>query len=107
MHVSHKILDCYIFTALCTYVSYIHVRTYICILCIRILMQMYNSICISGTALITSRMATVTISDLQCGVTYNITAEGMLNGALVGPGSPHGSISTGPCPVIASECIHT
>ena len=70
-------------------------------------MQMYNSNCISGTALITNRMATVTINDLQCGVTYNITAEGMLNGVLEGPGSPHGSITTGPCPVIASECILT
>ena len=48
-------------------------------------------------------MATVTINDLQCGVTYNITAEGALNGTLVGPGSPHGKITAGPCPVIASE----
>ena len=51
-------------------------------------------------------MATVTINGLQCGVTYIITAEGALGGALVGPGSLHGSISTGPCPLIASECIH-
>ena len=69
-------------------------------------MQMHNSICISGTALITNRMATVAISSLQCGVTYNITAEGTLNGVLVGPGSSHGSITAGPCPVIASACIH-
>ena len=61
----------------------------------------------SGTATITNRMATVTINGLQCGVTYNITAEGMLNGTLVGPGSSHGSISAGPCPVIASACIRT
>ena len=52
-------------------------------------------------------MATVTISGLQCEVTYNITAEGTLNGALVGPGSSHGSISAGPCPLIASACIRT
>ena len=47
-------------------------------------------------------MATVIISDLQCGVTYNITAEGALNGMLVGPGSPHGNVAAGPCPVIPS-----
>ena len=68
-------------------------------------MQMHNSICILGTATITNRMATVTISGLQCGVTYNITAEGMLNGTLVGPESSHGGITAGPCPVIASACI--
>ena len=60
--------------------------------------------CISGTAAITNRMATVTINDLQCGVTYNITAERALNGTLVGPGSLGGNIATGPCPVITSEC---
>ena len=48
-------------------------------------------------------MATVTINDLQCGVTYNITAEGALNGTLVGPKSPHGNVTAGPCPVTASE----
>ena len=53
-------------------------------------------------------MATVTINDLQCGVTYNITAEGALNGKLVGPRSPHGKIAAGPCPcpVTASECTY-
>ena len=69
-------------------------------------MQLLNIVCISGNAPITNRMATVTINGLQCGVTYNITAEGTLGGELVGPGSPHGSITTGSCPVIASECIH-
>ena len=50
-------------------------------------------------------MATVTINDLQCGVMYNITAEGALNGTLVGPGSSHGNVTAGPCPVIlSSEC---
>ena len=52
-------------------------------------------------------MATVTINDLQCGVTYNITAEGALNGILVGPKSPHGNVTAGPCPVIASECRYS
>ena len=61
---------------------------------------------ISGTAAITNRMATVTINDLQCGVTYNITAEGALNRTLVGPGSSHRNVTAGPCPVIASECPH-
>ena len=62
----------------------------------------------SGTAAITNRMATVTINDLQCGVTYNITAEGALNGKLVGPRSSHGKIAAGPCPcpVTASECTY-
>ena len=49
-------------------------------------------------------MATVVISDLQCGVTYNITAEGMLNETLVGSRSSHGSIAPRPCPMILSEC---
>ena len=55
----------------------------------------------------TNRMATVTISDLQCGVTYALIAEGMSNGMFVGPASFHGNISTGPCPVMTSKCIAT
>ena len=43
-------------------------------------------------------MATVTIDGLQCEVTYDITAGGTLNGALVGPKSSHGTITSGPCP---------
>ena len=43
-------------------------------------------------------MATVVINDLQCGVTYNITAEGVLNETLVGSRSSHGSIAPRPCP---------
>ena len=70
------------------------------------IMQLHANICTSGTAPITNRMATVPISGLQCGVTYNITAEGMLNGTLVGPGSPHGVVAAGPCPIIASACIY-
>ena len=50
-------------------------------------------------------MATVIINDLQCGVTYNITAEGALNGTLVGPGSSNGNVTAGPCPVIASTYV--
>ena len=42
-------------------------------------------------------MATVTIDGLQCEVTYTITAGGTLNGALVGPRSSHGAITSGPC----------
>ena len=51
-------------------------------------------------------MATVTISDLKCGVTYNITAEGMLNETLVGSRSSHGSIFPRPCPITFSEYIN-
>ena len=44
-------------------------------------------------------MATVTITGLECGVNYTITAGGTLDGDLVGPMSSHGTISTNPCPV--------
>ena len=43
-------------------------------------------------------MATVTIDELECEVAYNVTAGGTLNGALVGPRSCHGTITSGPCP---------
>ena len=43
-------------------------------------------------------MATVTVDGLQCEVTYDITAEGTFYGALVGPRSSHGTITSGPCP---------
>ena len=55
---------------------------------------------ILGIASITEGIATVTINDLQCGVTYNITAEGMLNEIFVGSESSHGSV---PCPMTSSE----
>ena len=58
---------------------------------------------ISGTAPRTNAIATVTINNLQCGVTYTIIAGGALNGDLVGPRSSHKNITTGPCPVITSE----
>ena len=49
-------------------------------------------------------MATVTVNSLHCGVTYNITAGGMdNNGTLVGPGLSYGPITTGACPLAASE----
>ena len=44
-----------------------------------------------------SRIATVTVDGLQCEVTYDIIAGGTLNGALVGPRSSHGTITSGPC----------
>ena len=50
-------------------------------------------------ATITNEMATVTVDGLECAVTYNITAGGTLNGALVGPRSSHGTITSGPCPL--------
>ena len=58
---------------------------------------------ILGIAPITEGMATVTISDLQCEVTYNITAEGMLDGRPVGSRSSHNSVTPGPCPMTFSE----
>ena len=60
---------------------------------------------ISGIASVTNGTATVAISDLQCGMTYTIIAEGVLNGMLVGPGSSHGSIAAGPCPMMTGEYI--
>ena len=36
----------------------------------------------------------------------DIIAEGLLNGILVGPGSPHKVVDAGPCPVLASVCIY-
>ena len=44
-------------------------------------------------------MATVTVTGLECGVTYTITAGGILNGDLVGPRSSHGTVTAGPCPI--------
>ena len=41
----------------------------------------------------------MTVNGLKCGETYTIIAGGIINGALVGPRSPHGNISTNPCPV--------
>ena len=71
--------------------TYVHIRVYI-----------------SGNGFVANNgIATVAISDLQCGVTYALTAEGMSNGTFVGPASSHGNITTGPCPVIISECIAT
>ena len=54
----------------------------------------------TGMAEITEGMntVTVTINGLECEVTYTITAEGTLNGALVGPRSSHGTITSGSCP---------
>ena len=62
---------------------------------------------LSGNASVTNGVATVPMSDLQCGVTYALIAEGMLNGMFVGPASSHGNITTGPCPVMTSEYVCT
>ena len=52
-------------------------------------------------------MAIVTVNSLHCGVTYNITAGGMHNnGTLVGPGSTYKNITTGICPLEASEVTY-
>ena len=52
----------------------------------------------TGMAAVTSGMATVTVDRLECKITYTIIAGGTLNGTLVGPRSPHGNITSGPCP---------
>ena len=64
-------------------------------------------ICFLGNAPITEGMATITINDLQCGVAYNIAAQGMLDETLVGSRSTHGSIVPRSCPMTSSECITT
>ena len=49
-------------------------------------------------------MAIVTVNSLHCGVTYNITAQGMYNdGTMVGPISSYDAITTGVCPLTASK----
>ena len=53
----------------------------------------------TGMTTIINGMATVTVDGLECEVTYDITAGGTLNGALVGPRSSHGTITSGPCPL--------
>ena len=48
-------------------------------------------------------MATVTISGLECGVLYSVTAGGMLNnGTLVGSRSSPG-ITIQSCPTVATQ----
>ena len=53
----------------------------------------------TGMATITNGMATMTVDELECEVTYDISARGTLNGALVGPRSFHGTVTSGPCPL--------
>ena len=48
-------------------------------------------------------MATVTVNGLACGVTYTITAGGILNGDLVGPRSSLGNITTAPCALASTQ----
>ena len=69
------------------------------------LTTVYAYIIILGNGSVTDGIATVAISDLQCGATYSLIAEGMSNGTFLGPASSHGNITTGPCPVMTSECI--
>ena len=46
-----------------------------------------------GKASITNGMATVTVSGLECGVTYTIIAGGLFNGNFAGPRSLQGNIT--------------
>ena len=55
---------------------------------------------ILGTANITNGTSTVIINNLVCDVTYSIITGGLLAGDLVGPRSSHGTIISGPCPVV-------
>ena len=66
---------------------------------------MHAYIIILGNGSVTDGIARVAISDLQCGATYALVAEGMSNGTFLGPASSHGNITTGSCPVMTSECI--
>ena len=52
-------------------------------------------------------MATVTLNGLACGVTYTITAEGTLDGELVGPRSSHGTVTAGLCQLIITSTAAT
>ena len=54
----------------------------------------------SGVAPVSNGMATVTLEELACGVTYTIIAGGRLDGNLLGPTSSYGTItfSNHPCP---------
>ena len=53
---------------------------------------------LSGSTTITSNMATVTVSNLQCQQTYTITAGGILsNNMLVGPQFRRETITAGSC----------
>ena len=49
-------------------------------------------LCISVSAPVTNRTATVILNGLDCDVSYNITAGGTLNGDLVGPRSSYENI---------------
>ena len=68
---------------------------------------MHLHVYVLGNGSVTNGMSTVPISGLQSGVIYALIAEGMSNRTFVGPASSHGNISTGPCPVVTSECIAT
>ena len=54
---------------------------------------------ISGSAPLTTEMATVTVTGLECGVTYSIIAGGTLNGDSVGPTRSYETVTTGSCPI--------
>ena len=62
-------------------------------------MHIHNNYTHTGMGTITNRMARVTVDGLECEVTYDITAEGTLNGALVGPRSSLANVTSGPCPL--------
>ena len=75
-----------------SYIYYLHNVVFICTSAFIVFRFHY----ISGTVPITNGTATVTVSGLECGVVYTITAGGTLNETLVGPRSSHGNVKV-PC----------
>ena len=45
----------------------------------------------------------VLVSELHCGISYNIIAEGMHNKIILGPGLLYGALTTGLCPLIVTR----
>ena len=84
--------------------SYTYIYVAIVMIAMYCMYSKINTNIISGIAPITGTMAIVTVNSLHCGVTYNITAGGMDNdGNPVGPGLSYRPITTGACPLAASE----
>ena len=76
---------------------------YVCSCCVVFQWYVKHHLVILGNASVTEGIAAVVMNNLQCGVTYNIKAEGILNETLVGSRLSHGIINPGPCPMTSSE----
>ena len=64
------------------------------------MVNMFVTVFRLGTAPVGNETAGVIVDGLQCEVTYNITAGGILNGDLIGSRSSHGNITAGLCPTV-------